>query len=62
MANLIGKAQVAEMFSVSIKTIDRWVHLQTIPFLRINGSVRFDPDHLERWIKSKRVSPKEVMK
>ena len=38
---LLTKSDLAEFFGVSIKTIDRWVSMNEIPYLKVGRSVRF---------------------
>ncbi|MDB4634099.1 helix-turn-helix domain-containing protein [Rubripirellula sp.] len=56
---LLTKAQVAELFSTSTRTIDRWLLAEEIPAgskLIIGGSVRFRTDVLLAYITSTRTS------
>ena len=45
---------VAALMQVSNKTVYDWVHKKVIPYYKIVGSLRFDYDEVERWIRSKK--------
>ena len=47
---LLTVSEVAKLFSVSKRTIDRMVADRTIPSFLIGGMRRFDPGHLHRWM------------
>jgi excisionase family DNA binding protein len=46
--------QVADRLGVKQSTVRYWVHHGRIPFLKINGSVRFDPEEIDRWLDERR--------
>lgn len=41
---------VAEMLCVSPRTVRDWVYKRTIPFIKINGALRFNEAELKRWL------------
>ena len=43
---LINRKQLAAAASVSLRTVDEWRERGIIPFLKINGIVRFDFDEV----------------
>jgi excisionase family DNA binding protein len=46
--------QVAVLLQVSVKSIYRWAAGDpTMPALRIGGTVRFNRDRLERWLRDR---------
>jgi len=47
---LVTAKEVAELLAVSVSTIRDWVYLRKIPFLKINGAVRFDLKVLKKWV------------
>ena len=57
---LLNKREVAAMLAVKIWTIDSWVSQRKIPFLKLGGCVRFDPDQISKWLQSKTVSPHQI--
>ena len=46
---LLTKKEIANFLSVSIKMIDRKVHMNEIPFLRIGRLVRFSKKRILAW-------------
>jgi excisionase family DNA binding protein len=56
--HLVNVKQLSEMISFSPKTIYDWVHKKEIPYYKVVGSLRFDYDEVERWIRSQRHKPK----
>ena len=45
---LIKKKALAEMFSVSGRTVDTWVLKRMVPFIRVNSRLNlFDPEKVE---------------
>ncbi len=49
---LIGVKEIAEILSVKQSTVYQWAELGQIPCVKLNGSLRFDPEDLFSWIKS----------
>lgn len=49
------KKEVAKMFNVSTKTIERYVNKFDLPCTKstLNGHVYFDKEEVERWAKEK---------
>ena len=50
-APLLTKREVADLFRVSIRTVDRLVAQGSIAALIIGGQVRFCPDEISRFLK-----------
>lgn len=46
---LLTKKEIAKFLSVSVKMIDRKVHLNEIPFLKIGRLVRFSKKRILAW-------------
>jgi len=46
---------VAQILQVNKITVYGWIKKGKIPFLKINGSLRFDPNTIENWINGNRV-------
>lgn len=54
MKPLLNRRDLADLFSVSTDTIDRWAKSGTLPApLRIGGVVRWSLDSITRWIDAK---------
>jgi excisionase family DNA binding protein len=53
-AAYISAEEVAELLSVSVKSVRRWAAADaTMPVLRIGGTVRFPRERLERWLRDR---------
>lgn len=48
---LLTKKDVANFLNVSIKTIDKKVHMNEIPYLKIGRLVRFSKNEILAWAK-----------
>ena len=64
-AEVLTVAEVAELFSLSERTILRYVEERRIPFVRLpkrgtRGSVRFLWSELQRWLARRTVKPDRV--
>ncbi len=57
MKNKLTVLMVSEILSVSPKTVYFWCDLRIIPHYRIGGSIRFDPEEIEEWMKSCKCAP-----
>ncbi|HEY4707572.1 MAG TPA: helix-turn-helix domain-containing protein [Thermodesulfobacteriota bacterium] len=57
--NLVTIKELSEFIKVKPSTIYSWVHNGTIPFIKLNGLLRFDMDEVQEWVKksSKAVPP-----
>jgi excisionase family DNA binding protein len=56
---LIDIEAAAELLSVSVRHVRRFVAENTIPYLKIGGSLRFDKEELRNWIDQRRHRPPE---
>lgn len=54
---LLTASEIAELLFVSVKTVYQWVELNQIPYLKLNGSVRFHPRDIDIWIKNSKKGP-----
>ncbi len=50
--NLITIKDLSMILRVKQSTLYSWVHNGTIPFHKLNGLVRFNPDEIEAWVNS----------
>ena len=41
---------IAEMLKISPKTVYDWVYRKIIPFIKINGALRFSLVEIEKWL------------
>lgn len=51
---LLDASAVAKWLGVKVNTIYQWVHYKRVPFLKINGLLRFEYSAVEAFIKSSR--------
>lgn len=55
---LVDISEFSEKLNIKKKTIYDWVHKGLIPYIKLGRLVRFDPDDIDRWLKSKRSKKK----
>ena len=54
MEKLLNAKQVAEILGVTPGTVYQYIYRGEIPYIKLNGkSIRFIPEEIEKWIKSK---------
>ncbi len=53
---LLDVQQLSEMLNVKPKTIYDWTHKEKIPYYKLGGSLRFNLEEIQKWIKSKKHS------
>jgi predicted site-specific integrase-resolvase len=59
VVKLMMKKDVAELFGVSIKAVDKWVSESKIPYIRLSRKcIRFDPFVIEQFLKMRTVNTK----
>ena len=51
--DLISPEELAAALKVARVTAYQWVRRGVIPYLKIEGVVRFDPEEISAWLKSK---------
>lgn len=47
---LLRAEDIAEYLQVSIKTLRNWCYREKIPYVKVNGCVRFKLKEIETWI------------
>jgi excisionase family DNA binding protein len=47
--------QASEFIGIPVNTLYGWASRRKIPFVKVNGSLRFDPKDLKAWIDSQKV-------
>jgi len=55
---LLDISQLSEMLNVKKKTIYDWTHKGQIPFIKLGGLIRFDPEEIQKWVTSKKINKK----
>ena len=61
VSRLLTIEEVADLLQVKKMTVYSWVHFGKIPFVKLNGLVRFKRFAIERWIDKKSVTPKRTL-
>jgi excisionase family DNA binding protein len=57
---VLSKKEIAEKLGVSESTIERWMKSRKIPYIKLNGIIRFDEEKINNWIRMKEVKTKSV--
>jgi excisionase family DNA binding protein len=59
--DLIAPEELAAGMKVARVTVYSWVRRGAIPHLKLEGSVRFEPESIKKWLESKQNEAKSVM-
>jgi len=59
MEKLLTTRQVAEILQIHLNSLYRLVYQRRIPFTKVSGMLRFDPEVLEKWIQQGKVLPED---
>ena len=59
MERLLTIAQVSEILQVKKNTIYSWTFTRRIPFVKINGALRFKEKVISNWINAQEKATKE---
>jgi hypothetical protein len=54
MQELLTYEDVSRITKFKISTLRKWVQLHKIPFSKINGAIRFDPEEIRAWVAGER--------
>lgn len=49
--SLWNTAQCAEYLNISEKTLRRWQAGHAVPFVKIGGAIRYEPDTVREWVR-----------
>ena len=60
MDTLMTIADVAEKMQLTEAAIRKFILQKTVPYIKIGGSIRFNPSEIEEWIKTYRNSKLRV--
>ncbi len=52
---LVTIKELSAHLSVKESTLYSWVHNGSIPFRRLNGLIRFDPEEIKAWVEASRI-------
>ena len=52
MKKLLTVKDVADLLSISPKTLYQWAEYGSIPCLKLNGTLRFDEEKVMEWVNS----------
>jgi len=54
-SDLITPEDLAPALSVARVTVYSWVRRQAIPHLKLEGSIRFEPEAIKKWLEGKKM-------
>jgi excisionase family DNA binding protein len=63
MEKLLNVEEMAEILGISKNTLNHWISLRKIPFIKLGGRstpVRFRPSQVLKWLESKEVKPSRI--
>ena len=60
MERLLKIDQVVELLQVKKNTIYSWTFTRKIPFVKVNGALRFKEKAISKWIDEQEKPPKEL--
>ena len=55
MEKLLTPEDICEMFGIKTSTLYAWTSRGQIPYLKVNGILRFREKEIEEWLKSKEI-------
>ena len=55
--NLITIKELSDFLKVKPSTVYSWVHNGTIPFIKLNGLLRFDMNEITEWVENSKPKP-----
>lgn len=55
---LLNYNQLAEYLSISPTTLRIWVSAKKIPYIKVNGAVRFSVNKIDQWLESQVIDAK----
>ena len=59
MEKLLTTRQVAGILQIHLNSLYRMVYQKRIPFTKVAGMLRFDPQVLEQWIEKGKIEPED---
>ena len=57
MKKLLTIEETAEIIGFKVGSVYKLVCQKRIPYLKVGGALRFDPDELEIWLDKKKIVP-----
>lgn len=51
--NLIGYKELSNWLSIPERTLQDWVYKRKIPFVKVQGLIRFIPSEIQAWIQER---------
>jgi excisionase family DNA binding protein len=57
MEQLLTIRDVAKILQLTERSVRERVKRGTIPFMKLDGAIRFKPDEIDKWLKSKESGP-----
>ena len=62
MEKLLKISELSQILQVKVKTIYSWTHTRKIPFVKVNGALRFRKKSIDNWIEKQEKEPKNLKK
>ena len=59
METLLTTRQVSKILQIHLNSLYRMIYQKRIPFTKVSGMLRFDPDALKQWIERGKVQPED---
>jgi excisionase family DNA binding protein len=50
---LLGAKEAADFLDVSLRTVRKLIKLRQVPYFRVRGQIKFDPQHLNDYLKKR---------
>jgi excisionase family DNA binding protein len=50
MEELITFEDVSRITKMKINTLRKWVGQEKIPYVKVNGAIRFNPEEIKQWL------------
>ncbi len=54
---LLTVKDLSNILNVKEKTLYQWAKLEQIPYIKLNGSLRFDPTDIKDWVEGSKKEP-----
>jgi excisionase family DNA binding protein len=51
MKSLLTPMQLSEFLQVKLSTVYKWTHYGYVPCYKVGGSIRFDIEEIQKWLK-----------
>ena len=62
MERLLTPKQLSELLQVDQSTVYKWSHMEFIPHVKLNKSIRFVEREVEQWLRQRSCQGRKTMK